>query len=180
MNHFTRWAKRGNNGWSFILVLVPAGVLFVFLFPYLFLTALPRLDARLGLPSLSFGPVNWILGGILLLLGMVYASWSICMQVYKASGTPVPIVPTQKLLVSPPFSHCRNPMVFGTICAYLGLAIFAGSISSIILVGIFTASLVLYIKRVEEKELEMRFGQDYLEYKSRTPFLIPRITRKSK
>jgi protein-S-isoprenylcysteine O-methyltransferase Ste14 len=28
---------------------------------------------------------------------------------------------------------------------------------------------------VEEKELEQRFGLEYLEYKRRTPFLIPRF-----
>ena len=33
--------------------------------------------------------------------------------------------------------------------------------------------LLIYIKRVEEKEMEIRFGQDYLAYKQQTPFLIP-------
>jgi len=32
-----------------------------------------------------------------------------------------------------------------------------------------------YIKLVEEKELEARFGEEYREYKRKTPFLIPKI-----
>lgn len=35
----------------------------------------------------------------------------------------------------------------------------------------FTVILVIYLKLVEERELEARFGNDYLEYKSRTPFI---------
>jgi len=34
---------------------------------------------------------------------------------------------------------------------------------------------VTYIKLIEEKELIERFGSEYLEYKQKTPFLIPRI-----
>jgi protein-S-isoprenylcysteine O-methyltransferase Ste14 len=33
----------------------------------------------------------------------------------------------------------------------------------------------MYIKFIEEKELEARFGQEYSEYKKRTPFFIPKI-----
>ena len=35
------------------------------------------------------------------------------------------------------------------------------------------ALLLFYIKRVEEPELERRFGQAYRDYRERTPFLIP-------
>jgi protein-S-isoprenylcysteine O-methyltransferase Ste14 len=175
MKHFKKWSERRNSTWVFVLVLIPAGALFVLLFPYLFLVALPRLDARLQIPSFSFGLVNTIFGAILLALGFFYALWSIGLQLFKAEGTPVPIVPTQKLLVTPPFSHCRNPMAFGTITAYLGFAILAGSISSLLLVVVFALLLILYIKKIEEKELAMRFGQEYLEYKATTPFMIPGI-----
>jgi protein-S-isoprenylcysteine O-methyltransferase Ste14 len=32
-----------------------------------------------------------------------------------------------------------------------------------------------YIKLIEEKELEKRYGVDYLAYKKTTPLLIPRL-----
>jgi protein-S-isoprenylcysteine O-methyltransferase Ste14 len=38
----------------------------------------------------------------------------------------------------------------------------------------------LYLKLFEEKELEERFGSDYIEYKRKTPFLIPRFTKEMK
>ena len=33
--------------------------------------------------------------------------------------------------------------------------------------------LLVYIKRFEEREMALRFGQKYQEYKHKTPFLIP-------
>jgi hypothetical protein len=35
--------------------------------------------------------------------------------------------------------------------------------------------LLAYIKLFEERELEARFGPEYVEYKRTTPFLIPRL-----
>jgi len=82
---------------------------------------------------------------------------------------------TKKLLVSGPFKQSRNPMSFGTLLLYLGISILIGSISSLGMVFAFFISLVAYIKKIEERELEMRFGEEYLTYKRETPFIIPRI-----
>jgi protein-S-isoprenylcysteine O-methyltransferase Ste14 len=41
------------------------------------------------------------------------------------------------------------------------------------MVLIFSVIILLYIRFIEEKELEIRFGDEYLAYKKRTPFIIP-------
>ena len=87
----------------------------------------------------------------------------------------MPLMATQKLIVQPPYRYCRNPMALGGIGMYLGAAILFRSIGAMIVVLIFASLLLAYIKRVEEKEMEIRFGQEYLAYKQRTPFLIPRF-----
>ena len=69
-------------------------------------------------------------------------------------------------------------MSFGILLHYLGIAVWVGSISMIVIVAVCAFLLILYVKRVEEYELERRFGQEYLEYKRITPFFIPRITLK--
>ena len=33
---------------------------------------------------------------------------------------------------------------------------------------------IFYLKFFEERELELRFGESYMDYKQRVPFLIPR------
>jgi protein-S-isoprenylcysteine O-methyltransferase Ste14 len=82
---------------------------------------------------------------------------------------------TQKLVIQAPYTYCRNPMALGAFGMYLGVAILFHSIGVGIVVLLFTGLLLVYIKRVEEKEMEIRFGQEYLSYKQQTPFLIPRF-----
>ena len=40
---------------------------------------------------------------------------------------------------------------------------------------LFAICLLVYIRLLEEKEMELRFGADYIEYRRQTPFLIPRF-----
>jgi protein-S-isoprenylcysteine O-methyltransferase Ste14 len=82
---------------------------------------------------------------------------------------------TQKLIIQPPYSFCRNPMALGAILMYLGVAVLFGSMGAVVLVLLGAGCLLTYIKRIEEKEMEIRFGQEYLDYKKKTPFLIPRF-----
>jgi protein-S-isoprenylcysteine O-methyltransferase Ste14 len=69
-------------------------------------------------------------------------------------------------------------MTLGTALAYLGVAISLGSISALGLGLIYPVGILIYIKLIEERELEERFGPEYLEYKKRTPFLIPSLGNK--
>jgi protein-S-isoprenylcysteine O-methyltransferase Ste14 len=82
---------------------------------------------------------------------------------------------TQELLVSGPFHYCRNPMSFGTILIYVGISLLIRSWSALGIAVIFSGLLIVYLKRIEEQELEIRFGEKYLEYKKKTSFLIPRF-----
>ncbi len=178
MKRIIKWSQREYSFNQRFLATISAGVLFLFLIPYLLISVLPPVDKLLGLPSLSLGYINLVLGGLMVLLGAVYALWSIISQLTRAKGTPLPMMATQKLLIDGPFKHSRNPMGFGAICMYLGMAIIVGSITSIIVVIFFLFLLVLWIKKVEEKEMEIRFGQDYVNYKKTTPFMIPNPWRK--
>lgn len=175
MRRYKKWASREYSLNQRLLALIPAGFLFLLIFPYLLVILLPRLDGWLRLPSLYFGPVNIVVGIIFLAIGAIYAFWSIYSQLSRASGTPLPMMPTQKLLIDGPFKQCRNPMTFGTITMYLGVGILMGSISSIIFILIFGGLLLTYIKKLEEHELEARFGEDYVAYKKSTPMFFPRI-----
>jgi protein-S-isoprenylcysteine O-methyltransferase Ste14 len=181
VNLFTKWASREYPLWVRILVSVlVGGTLFVFLIPYLLIVVFPGLDAKLGLPPLDIHPWNMILGILMAIGGFYFAFRTVYSQFSRASGTPLPVMATQKLLVDGVYQYCRNPMVFGTLLAYLGIAIAVGSISSILAVLIFGGLLLTYVKKVEERELEARFGQEYIDYKAKTPFLIPGNFRRKK
>jgi len=87
---------------------------------------------------------------------------------------------TQKLIIKAPYTYSRNPMTLGTAIFYLGIAIWLGSFSAIGLSLVYPIGILIYIKLIEEKELEERFGSDYLDYKRRTPILIPRLWEKER
>jgi len=100
------------------------------------------------------------------------------MQFTRGRGTPLPVMPTQRLITTGPFRYCRNPMTLGTILAYLGLSIAAATITGILIVLALTTLLLVYLKRMEERELAERFGEEYLAYRRDVPFIIPRLPRR--
>ncbi len=178
MKYYSKWATKEYSLKQRLLALIPAFFLFVIILPYLFVVVIPRMDLLFHFPNIDFGLINIVLGCVFFVTGVIYGFWSIYSQLTHANGTPLPMMPTQKLLITGPFRHCRNPMSFGTIMAYLGVGIFVGSLASIIIVVILGTMLLVYIKGVEEKELEVRFGQDYKAYKKSTPLFIPRFWTK--
>jgi protein-S-isoprenylcysteine O-methyltransferase Ste14 len=178
MSRYTKWAQGEHSEATRIAVLLPAGPVFLGLLPFLVAVVGPRLDGRLGLPPLRIGSVDRILGGLLTVLGFSLGFWSVNTQLTRGRGTPLPVMPTQKLLTDGPFRYCRNPMTLGAILAYLGIGIAARTIAGTVFVLSLAASLLVYLKRLEEGELAERFGAAYLAYKRETPFIFPRLPRR--
>jgi protein-S-isoprenylcysteine O-methyltransferase Ste14 len=67
-----------------------------------------------------------VIGGLLICVGLVPAV-SAFVEFVKAGGTPMPIAPTQHLVVSGFNRYLRNPMYFGLVAAILGQALLFGS-----------------------------------------------------
>jgi len=178
MKIFTKWAEREFGMGERVIATLLAGVVFVLLVPFLILKGSAAIDRWLQIMRFNFGLINSMVGGAMALIGWLFAMWSIVDQLIRGRGTPLPVMATQTLLIAGPFAYCRNPMSFGTIVLYSGLAIWAGSWSAIGLVTTFAVMLITYLKFVEEKELEARFGQSYIEYKRTTPFILPSLWKK--
>lgn len=174
MRKYLQWASREYTERARLVALVPLAVLFLLVLPLLLVRVAGRLDRRLRLPRLSARRAGRVAGASLGVAGLALGLWSIASQVTVGSGTPLPMMPTQRLVVEPPFTLCRNPMTLGTVLAGLGIGVWIGSFSAIGIVMALGAALLAYVRLVEEKELEARFGQDYLDYKRSTPFLLPR------
>jgi protein-S-isoprenylcysteine O-methyltransferase Ste14 len=179
MSRFLKWAQTEHSLGTRIAASLLAGVLFVILLPYLLVVICPSMDQQLGLHPFNAGLVSYILGGIVTVVGLIFGLWSILLQLTRGRGTPLPMMPTQGLLTTGPFRYCRNPMTLGTVLAYLGMSISAATIVGVALVLCLAALLLLYLKRVEEKELAERFGEEYLAYRREVPFIIPRRPRRN-
>jgi protein-S-isoprenylcysteine O-methyltransferase Ste14 len=96
----------------------------------------------------------------------------------KGFGAPCFIALSQKLVVDWLYAWTRNPMVLAALALLLSLGIWYQSALFVlwVLIG-FAPALLFFVKVYEERELEFRFGASYLEYKSRTPMLLPRRPR---
>ena len=178
MKRLLKQAQKEYSARQRLVALIVEGVFFLIILPWGLVAAGRWLDGRLGWPSLPDGMGLIILAGLLTAVGFLFAFWAIYVQFTVGRGTPAPVMATQKLIVQPPYTYCRNPMALGTIGLYLGIAIFARSPGAILIVALFSALLLIYIKRVEEREMVLRFGEAYQAYRRETPFILPRWRKK--
>jgi protein-S-isoprenylcysteine O-methyltransferase Ste14 len=178
MSRYARWARRERSETTRIAATSAVGPVFLGLLPLLVTRIAPGVDRRLGLPPLGTRRMPRVVGGLLAIAGFSLGFWSVEAQLSRGRGTPLPVMPTQELLVDGPFRYCRNPMTLGTILAYLGLAVAARTTAGMAMVLALAATLLLYLKRLEERELTERFGEAYLAYKRETPFIVPRLIRR--
>ncbi len=175
MSRYARWAEREHGESARIAVMLPLGPVFLALLPAFVAGVGRRLDRRLGLRPLRIGIPGRVVGGLLTAAGFSLGWWSVYTQLDRGRGTPLPMMPTRRLLTDGPFRYCRNPMTLGTILAYLGIAVAARTTAGIGLVLSLCAGLLVYLKRLEEPELAERFGEAYAAYRRTTPFLVPRL-----
>ncbi len=172
-----KWFKAERTEREKFIVLLTGALTFMLLLPSLLIIAGYHLDLLLGMVEPFPRPLNAIAGLFMAGIGLPFALWSVYVQYVAGKGTPSPMVPTKKLITSGPYKYCRNPMMLGTLLLYVGLALIFNTPSMFLLIVLLFIPLLLYIKSWEEKELEVRFGREYILYRERTPFLIP-IPRK--
>ena len=177
MDRFKKWAGREYGERTRLVAIIFGGILFWVIIPACIILGAHSLDRWLGLPRLVYDSVNVLVGSIFIITGWLFANWTVKVQYSLGRGTPIPLMATQKLVIEGPYQYCRNPMTLGTTVFYLGVAIWLGSLSGLGLAMIYPVGIMFYIKVFEEKELETRFGSEYLEYKRKTPSLKPRLRR---
>ena len=117
--------------------------------------------------------------GLLLVIITGAAFWlTVINLALKGFGAPFFIVLSRKLAVDWMYAWTRNPMVLAGLTFLLALGIWYQSALFVLWALIlFTPALLVFVKVYEERELEIRFGASYLEYRSRTPMLFPRKPR---
>ena len=98
----------------------------------------------------------------------------------KGLGAPFAIALSKKLAMDWFYAWTRNPMVFAALALLLSLGIWFQSVLFVLWsLIVFAPALLFFVRVYEERELEIRFGTSYLEYKARTPMLFPRKPRKN-
>ncbi len=176
-DRFLQQAKHEYSPRQRIALLLVAGLVFLVVLPYALAALSAVLDTWLNLPRFTYSFITLLVGVLMILGGWLVGIWANYAQFTFGRGTPVPLMATQRLIIQPPYTYCRNPMALGAIVMYLGESVVLGSLSAAGLVLLGAVGLLTYIKRIEEKEMEARFGEEYILYRQRTPFLIPRFRK---
>jgi protein-S-isoprenylcysteine O-methyltransferase Ste14 len=160
-------------------LLTPVGVAVFGGFTALFVVAGVLVDSLTMAPSLLPESLRFPVAIPILALGLGFTGWS-AFHFLRAKGTPVPFNPPPSLVTSGPYRVSRNPMLTGVFLFLFGLG-FAVNSFSLVLVFVPLFILVNFweLKAIEEPELEKRLGDEYLEYRRRTPMFIPRIGRRN-
>ena len=135
-------------------------------------------DRVLRMPRLLSGVLGAGMGVVLLVLGSMLCGWCV-LRFKKAKGTPVPFNPPEELIIAGPYVWMRNPMVTGVFTGLFGIGFILHSPSVVFIwTPLYMLAHVVELKKVEEPELELRFGAAYAEYKRRVPMFIPRPWRR--
>ncbi len=139
----------------------------------LFYPGLTHMDDALGLSPLPMRPLFVVLG-ILLAVPGLYLS-VVTNKALRALGSGANAFRLTKVVVAQDiYQRTRNPMSLGFYLVTLASTLILGSTSLTlaVLLGLIPSHL-FFLKYFEEKELELRFGESYVEYRKRVPFLFP-------
>jgi len=120
-------------------------------------------------------PVPLALGFALVLFTGTLAGLSVVNLAARGSGAPFGIALSRRLAVDWLYAWTRNPMVLGTLAFLVALGLWMQSAYFVLWALLLVSpALLFFVKFFEERELEIRFGEPYRQYRARTPMLIPR------
>lgn len=131
---------------------------------------------KLGLSSPSW-PVAlpaWLGLGLMIISGLAVLLVIINLAI-KGSGAPFAVILTRSVATEWMYAWTRNPMVVSALAFLVGLGLWLQSALFLVWVLVVVSpAFFMYLKVYEERELEIRFGEAYLEYRTTTPMFLPR------
>jgi len=113
------------------------------------------------------GTLPRVTGGLLVVAGLISIVDSFARFALQGRGTPAPVLPTQRLVVSGQYRFVRNPMYLAVLALIVGQGLMLGQ-TQLLLYGagmwlVFHLFVVIY----EEPTLRRQFAQDYDGYARR-------------
>jgi protein-S-isoprenylcysteine O-methyltransferase Ste14 len=110
--------------------------------------------------------VQWGLGGVLVVAGVaLLLSFN---TAFSRRGTAVePWKPTTAIVTTGPYRITRNPAYLGMALVYVGVALMSDALWVLAPLPVVLAVVDRGVIAREERYLERKFGQEYVDYKSR-------------
>lgn len=129
-----------------------------------------RFDDDFGafLPVRAAGALLALAGALVLLECFVRFAW-------RGLGTPAPVAPTRRLIVTGLYRHVRNPMYVAVFALIAGQALLFGSLPLLAYGAAVWAAFHLFVLIYEEPTLRRQFPDDYRAFVAAVPRWLPRL-----
>jgi protein-S-isoprenylcysteine O-methyltransferase Ste14 len=145
----------------FAMVLVPFALVFI--------------NNYLKFPKFTTNYSQFI-GVIIVLSGVVLMMYSAFLFAkHGKGGSPWPWDPPKKLVTVGVYKYIRNPMFTASGLVWFGEFVLFGSLLLLPYASICVLLNHIHLVTQDEKELEKRYGKEYLEYKKNTTRYIPKL-----
>jgi len=120
--------------------------------------------------------VTRILGGILIIAGVPGIVDSFARFALEGLGTPAPIAPAQKLVVTGLYRYVRNPIYIALVAVILGQALLFGDLRLLWYGALLWFFFHVWVVIYEEPTLKETFGTEFESFRTNVPRWIPRLT----
>jgi protein-S-isoprenylcysteine O-methyltransferase Ste14 len=144
------------GGW---LVLLPGVILYC--------------ESGMAWPALRSWP--WLAAGLCsAALGTGLALWAGYHLIQYGHGTPLPLDPPRRLVMSGPYAHVRNPQAIGMMLLVCGEVLAVASAWLWLMLPLTAIYLECLVGPLEARQLARDFGQEYDRYAARVGKWTPR------
>jgi protein-S-isoprenylcysteine O-methyltransferase Ste14 len=164
-----------------MLALWTRAVLYLLVVAGGWLFALPAIILRTEVE----GNLEWrtaklvVTGTVLFAAGCIVAAWAGFCLVQYGRGTPLPLDPPRRLVVTGPYGVVRNPQAIGMLLMVVGEVVAVSSRALWLLVPATIIYLEWIVGPWERRQMQRDFGTEYLAYRATTPRWWPRLRRRS-
>jgi protein-S-isoprenylcysteine O-methyltransferase Ste14 len=130
---------------------------------------------HMGPPLLGVWALRPVGAGIAL-VGLIGLLESFSRFAIHGRGTPAPVMPPTRLVVTGLYRYVRNPMYVAVLSIVIGQALLLGRRRLLAYAAIVWVAVHLFVMLYEEPALNSRFGADYAAYRTAVRRWWPRLT----
>ncbi|MBA2962031.1 MULTISPECIES: methyltransferase [Ramlibacter] len=121
-------------------------------------------------------PIARVLGAALVVAGLPILLDSFARFALQGLGTPAPVMPPERLVVTGLYRFVRNPMYVAVTALIAGQGLLFGSVTVLGYGAFVWAGFFLFVVAYEEPALGEQFGDEYRRYRANVRRWLPRIT----
>ena len=158
------------------VLAVLGSALFFVLGPGIVAGLAPWWISRRGMQTGTHGWVGQAVGVMLIAAGALVLLDCFVRFAFQGVGTPAPVFPTRRLVITGLYRYVRNPMYVAVVAVILGQSLLLGNARVLGYGAVVWLGFHLLVLVYEEPTLRAKYGAEYQQFCSAVPRWIPRLT----